>query len=121
EAYDGVVAAIRMPKQTDEEKAARKAAREKALRYAAEIPLKTSELAVAVSDLALAAAPVANPSAGSDLQVAAMLAEAALGGAAANVRINLGGAGAEDVSPPPDRRPHSRGPPAPEENAPPPR
>src|SRR5262249_3810455 len=98
EAYDGVVAAMRMPKQTDEEKAARKAAREKALRYAAEIPLKTSELAVAVSDLALAAAPVANPSAGSDLQVAAMLAEAALGGAAANVRINLGGAGSEDFS-----------------------
>jgi len=98
EAYDGVVAAMRLPKQTDEEKAARKAARASALRYAAEIPLKTAELSVAVSDLAASAAPIANPSAGSDLQVAAMLAEAALGGAAANVRINLGGAGSEEFA-----------------------
>jgi imidazolonepropionase len=98
EAYDGVVAAMRLPKTTDEEKAARKTARERALRYAAEIPLKTAELSVAVSDLAVAAAPLANPSAGSDLQVAAMLAEAALGGAAANVRINLGGAGSEEFA-----------------------
>jgi len=98
EAYDGVVAAMRLPKQTDEEKAARKTARERALRYAAEIPLKTAELAAAVSDLAASSAGLANPSAGSDLQVATMLAEAALGGAAANVRINLGGAGSEDFS-----------------------
>jgi imidazolonepropionase len=98
DAYDGVVAAMRLPKQTEEEKAARKTARAQALRYAAEIPLKTAELSVAVSDLAAAAAPIANPSAGSDLQVAAMLAEAALGGAAANVRINLGGAGSEEFA-----------------------
>jgi len=98
EAYDGVVTAMRLPKQTDEEKAARKTARERALRYAAEIPLKTAELAAAVSDLAASSAGLANPSAGSDLQVATMLAEAALGGAAANVRINLGGAGSEDFS-----------------------
>lgn len=98
EAYDGVVTAMRLPKSTDAEKAARKAARERALRYAAEIPMRTAELAAVVSDLAVAAAPHANPNAGSDLQVAVMLAQAALGGAAANVRINLGGAGSEDFA-----------------------
>jgi len=98
EAYDGVVAAMRLPKQTDEEKAARKAARQRALQYAAEIPLKTAEISAAVSDLAAAAAPHANPSAGSDLLVAAMLAQAALGGAAANVRINLGGLANEEFA-----------------------
>ena len=90
EAYDGVVAAYRMPKETDAEKALRKTARENALLYAAEIPLKTAELACAVVSLAADAAPHINPNAASDLLVAALLAEAALGGAAANVRINLG-------------------------------
>jgi len=89
ESYDAVVAANRLPKATEEEKAARKAARDKALQFAAEVPLKTAELATALAALADEAAPHINPNAASDLLVAALFAEAALGGAAANVRINL--------------------------------
>ena len=88
-AYDGVVAANRLPKETDAQKAARKAAREKALMFAAEIPLRTAELSASLAALAAQAAPHINPNAASDLLVAALLAESALGGAAANVRINL--------------------------------
>lgn len=89
EAYNGVVAANRLPKESEEEKAVRQAARERALQFAAEVPLKTAELSCAVAALADKVAPHANPRAASDLLVAAELARAALAGAAANVRINL--------------------------------
>lgn len=98
DAYDAVVAANRLPKETPEEKAARKAARERALQFAAEVPLKTAELATAVGVLAAEAGPHINPNAASDLLVAGLLSETALGGAAANVRINLGSLKSEDFA-----------------------
>lgn len=98
ESYDAVVAANRLPKESPEEKAVRKAAREKALRFATEVPLKTAELAASLAALANEVAPQINPNAASDLIVAALLAESALGGAAANVRINLDGLKSPDFA-----------------------
>jgi formiminotetrahydrofolate cyclodeaminase len=80
---------MRLPKGTEEEKAARKAARDKALLFAAEVPLKTAELATSLAALSDQAAPHINPNAASDLLVAVLFAQAALAGAAANVRINI--------------------------------
>ena len=98
EAYESVVAAMRLPKESVEEKAARKAARDRALLFAAEVPLRTAELAAALAALAEDAAPHVNPNVASDLLVAALLAEAALGGAAANVRINIEALKSEDFA-----------------------
>ena len=48
EAYDAVVAAYRLPKGTDEEKAARKAAVAAAMAGATEVPLRTAEACLVV-------------------------------------------------------------------------
>src|SRR3990167_7267413 len=90
EAYDRVVAAFRMPKTTDEEKAARAAAGQAALRGAAETPppgMRAREQAIRHGSVVAARG---NPSASSDVQVGLELAAAGLRGARLNVEINLG-------------------------------
>lgn len=89
-AYDAVVAAYRLPKASDEEKAARTEAIQRALRGATEVPLRVMRL----SAEALAAASVVvahgNPSASSDVGVAIALLRAGREGARLNVEVNLG-------------------------------
>lgn len=92
-AYDAVVAAYRLPKATDEEKAARRRAVDAAVSVATEVPLRTAEACLVVLVAAEAAAGNGNPNAASDARTAAALAWAGLRGAAENVRINLGSAG----------------------------
>lgn len=89
-AYSGVIAAYRLPKETDEERAARHAAIQDGLRCAAAVPLETARVALEVCRLALTAAEKGNPQAVTDAGIAALLGEAAVVGAALNVRINLG-------------------------------
>jgi formiminotetrahydrofolate cyclodeaminase len=89
-AYDAVVAAYRLPKGTDEEKAARHAAVQSALRGAAEVPLDVMRACQAGLTAAVDVARHGNPSAASDLGVALELLGAGLRGAALNVRANLG-------------------------------
>jgi methenyltetrahydrofolate cyclohydrolase len=93
-AYDAVVAAYRLPKATDEEKAARKRAVDAAVSVATAVPLRTAEECLAVLTVAQVAAESGNPNAASDARTAAALAWAGVRGAAENVRINLGSAGA---------------------------
>ena len=88
-AYDRVVQARKLPKDTDEERAARRGALDAANHEAAEIPLGIARAADAVLDLSVRLAPIGNPNAASDAGVAAQLASAAVRGAALNVRINL--------------------------------
>jgi formiminotetrahydrofolate cyclodeaminase len=88
-AYDAVVQARRMPKETDEEKAARSEALGKAMVDAARAPLRAAVVAGEVLDLAERIAPIGNRNAVSDAGVAALLAAAGLRGALLNVRINL--------------------------------
>ena len=88
-AYQAVVSARRLPKETDEERAARSAELGRAMVVAAEVPLRTAEVAAEVLDLASRIAPIANPNAVSDAGVGAQLASASVRGAILNVRINL--------------------------------
>jgi glutamate formiminotransferase/formiminotetrahydrofolate cyclodeaminase len=90
-AYDGVVAAYRLPKGTDTEKAARRAAIQRGMRGAIETPLAMLRAIHTAARAAVAVARHGNPSASSDVIVAAALLDAAASGAYANVTINLGG------------------------------
>lgn len=90
-AFEHVMAAYKLPKSGDAEKAARSAAIQGALREATEVPLEALRLATQALELGEAVARHGNASAASDVRVAAGLLGAAAEGAAANVRINLDG------------------------------
>ena len=87
-AYEAVMAAYRLPKGTDEEKAARKAGIQAALERATDVPLRTADGCRAVLEAAAQAAADGNPNALSDALTGGALAWAGLKGALANVRIN---------------------------------
>jgi formiminotetrahydrofolate cyclodeaminase/predicted GIY-YIG superfamily endonuclease len=89
-AYSAVSAAYKLPKGTDEEKAARTAAIQAALRGATDVPLKVARAAATLLPLTEIAQRKANPNVASDARVAEMLARAGRDGAIANVEINLG-------------------------------
>ena len=89
DAYDVVVQARHLPKDSEAEKAARSSALEAAMLEAARIPLRAAVVASEVLDLAERIAPIGNKNAASDAGVAAQLAAAGLRGALLNVRINL--------------------------------
>ena len=90
-AYDLVIAAFRLPKATDQEKAARRAAVQEATRVATEVPLDTIRACVAAMRTGRATAAHGNPNAASDVKVGYRLLMAAAAGAQDNVEINLGG------------------------------
>ena len=89
-AYELVVDAFRLPKGTDEEKAARSAAIQKAMVAATDAPLDVMRRCAAGLDHAATIARLGNPNASSDAQVGHELLAAALRGAQQNVEINLG-------------------------------
>jgi formiminotetrahydrofolate cyclodeaminase len=97
-AYDAVLAARRLPKDTDEQKAVRKAAMDQALGRAADVPLRTARACLIVLQEAVVAAEHGNPNARSDAVAAAALAWGGLVAALENVRINVGG-GATGIAP----------------------
>ena len=89
DAYNRVFAAFKLPKETDEEKAARSEAIQRETKYAAEVPM---EVARAVPDVLPQIAAVAqrgNSTAVTDADVAMMCARTAVLGALLNVKINL--------------------------------
>jgi len=89
EAYAEVSAAYKLPRDTDEEKAARAAAIEKALKTAAGVPLAATRACHAVLKVAAALVAKGNPNLITDVGVAAKFALAALECAVLNVEINL--------------------------------
>jgi formiminotetrahydrofolate cyclodeaminase len=89
-AYEQVMAAYRRPKGTDEEKSARSAAIQEAMRGATETPLAVMRACAAAAEQGVVVAAMGNPSASSDAAVGFELLAAALRGARRNVEINLG-------------------------------
>lgn len=88
QAFDGVMAAYKMPKDTEEDKAARLRALQAALEHAAEVPLTVARRAVYLMGLAEEAIANGNPNAASDGFSGAAVLHAATLSALANVRIN---------------------------------
>jgi glutamate formiminotransferase/formiminotetrahydrofolate cyclodeaminase len=88
-AYEAVMAAYRLPKDTPDQASARQAAITGALIEAARVPLETARACARVARLAATAAEKGNTNAASDAGVAALLAEAACRGASYNVQINV--------------------------------
>jgi len=88
--FDGVMKAFKLPKETDEEKAARTAKIQSEYKYAASVPMETAELAMAIMDLAEVVVEKGNPNAVTDGAVAAMMSRTAVLSALLNVKINIG-------------------------------
>ena len=89
DAYTAVMAAYKLPGETETDAASKKQAMTSALLGAAEVPLETARACVRVLEVAAAVAARGNTNAVSDAGVAALLAEAACRGAVYNVRINV--------------------------------
>jgi formiminotetrahydrofolate cyclodeaminase len=90
EVYAAVSVAMKLPRDTDEQKAARDAQMQVALKAAAGVPLDIAEQALLVARLSLTAGEIGNVNAVSDAGVAVLLADAAAQSAALNVKINTG-------------------------------
>jgi formiminotetrahydrofolate cyclodeaminase len=89
-AYGGVITAYKMSKETAADQAARSQAIQDGLIIAADVPLEICRVAVEVCRLSKVTAGLGNPQAVTDAGIGAILGEAAVVGAALNVKINLG-------------------------------
>jgi len=96
-AFNKVMAAFGLPKDSAEEKAARSKAIQSANKYAAEIPLKVMETASRSYELLAEMAEKGNPASISDVGVGLLATRACIEGAAMNVRINLSSLKDENV------------------------
>ena len=90
ESYDLVVQAYRMSKDSDQEKTARTAQIQHAMRVAIDAPLDVMRACREASTHGATIAELGNPNASSDVQVGLELLRAGLRGAKLNVEINLG-------------------------------
>ena len=89
EAFNEVIAGMRMAKDTAEQVALRSSVIRAGYKSAAEVPLRTAELCRQVLDLCQAAADIRNKAVLSDAGVGARMAYAGVQGAIHNVRINI--------------------------------
>jgi formiminotetrahydrofolate cyclodeaminase len=89
DAFDRVMAAYGMPRDTDAQKAERSGAIQAALKVAADVPLACARLSAEVMRLTMPVALKGNRNVISDAGVAVLAAEAALRSAALNVYVNI--------------------------------
>ena len=89
EVYASVSAALKLPRETEGQKAERTARVQEALKLATEVPFEIAEKCLEVARLSETAAEIGNVGAVSDAGVAVLLAEAAAQSAALNVKINV--------------------------------
>lgn len=90
EAFNRIMSAFGMPKNTPEEKAARTEAIQTATLFAAEVPLETMKASFEVFAVCRKMVEKGNPNSVSDAGVGALAARAAVLGAGMNVKINAG-------------------------------
>lgn len=88
EAFNRIMAAFGMPKNTDEDKRLRSEAIQRATLFAAQVPLHTMQTAFGVFELCRAMVLEGNPNSVSDAGVGALAARSAVLGAGMNVKIN---------------------------------
>ena len=89
--FNNVMTAMRLPKTSEEQQAARLEALQEATIYSAEIPLKVMRHSLQIMKLAGRMAEIGNQNSLSDAGVAVLQARAGLEGAALNVLINIPG------------------------------
>lgn len=90
ESFNLYMAALKLPKETDEEKAVRRDAMQNGLKEAAKVPFAVAETAVKIFPIAKTVVAKGNTNAVTDGLVAAMMTRTAVLGALLNVKINLG-------------------------------
>jgi glutamate formiminotransferase/formiminotetrahydrofolate cyclodeaminase len=90
-AFNAIMAAFGLPKDTDEQKSARKTAIQYASKYATEVPFRTLQVAVESTPLIQAMIEKGNPNSLSDAGVGAACLLTAMQGAWMNVLINAQG------------------------------
>lgn len=88
-AYEQVIAAMKLPKDTPEQEATRRQVLEEALKQATTVPLRTATMAMEVMRLAAEVKAKGNKNAASDAAVAFTLGATAFEGGLANARINI--------------------------------
>lgn len=90
-AFNAIMDAFKLPKNTDAEKADRNVAIQSATKFAIEVPYKVMQLAYESMSLIKAMAQKGNPNSVSDAGVGALCARTAVSGAFLNVKINASG------------------------------
>lgn len=96
QSFDEVMKAYGMPKETDDEKAARSAAIQESMKNAAAVPLAVAKSTFDLMEAIRSVVAKGNSNAVTDGAVAAMMARTAVLGALYNVKINLGSIKDED-------------------------
>jgi len=89
EAFNKVMDAFKLPKETDEDKKVRSSAIQEAMKEAAEQPYETALLCIDVMNMSIDMLKEGNKNAASDAAVSGFMGYAALQGAICNVKINL--------------------------------
>jgi len=90
EAFNDVMKAFKMPKETDEQKKKRSIAIQEGYKKATSIPLDTSKTCEEILDLSMIVAKKGNQNSITDSAVSAIMARSAVESAILNVKINLG-------------------------------
>jgi len=96
DAFNEVMKALKLPKDTEQQKAQRKNVLQTALKQAAEIPLETARKCLQILDVARIVAEKGNKNSITDAGVSALLAQTGVQAAMLNVRINLSSIKDED-------------------------
>ncbi|MDH7517888.1 MAG: glutamate formimidoyltransferase [Candidatus Thermoplasmatota archaeon] len=90
ESFNEVMKALKMPKETDEQKEKRKEALQKAYKNAAMIPFETAKNCEKLLDLAMVVAEKGNQNSITDAAISAYMANVGVQSAVLNVKINFG-------------------------------
>ncbi len=97
-AFNAIMDAFGLPKNTDQEKKLRSAAIQAATKHAIEVPFEVMKTAYQAMEVIQAMATIGNPNSLSDAGVGALCVRTAVYGAYLNVRINAGGLNDKEFS-----------------------
>ncbi len=95
-AFNDVMKALKMPKETDEQKKVRSKAIQEGYKTAAQVPLDTARTCLQILDTAKTVAEIGNVKSITDAAVSALMASSGVESAILNVKINLGSIKDED-------------------------